>query len=98
MRAAACSSARAWPGASSGLTVLGTAILGPGLPAMQAHFKDVPGAEFLVPLTMTVPMLMMAGLSVFEGKLADRIGASASSSPRPCSTRWWGRHRCTCRR
>lgn len=59
---------------TSGLTVLVTAILGPSLPAMQAHFKDVPGAEFLVPMTMTAPMLMMAGFSVFAGELADRIG------------------------
>lgn len=59
---------------TSGLTVLVTAILGPSLPAMQAHFADVPGAEFLVPLTMTAPMLMMAGLSVFAGELADRFG------------------------
>ncbi|MBE2245006.1 MAG: MFS transporter [Burkholderiaceae bacterium] len=59
---------------TSGLTVLVTAILGPSLPAMQAHFKDVPGAEYLVPLTMTAPMLMMAGLSVFAGELADRFG------------------------
>jgi MFS family permease len=59
---------------TSGLTVLVTAILGPSLPAMQAHFKDVPGADFLVPLTMTAPMLMMAGLSVFAGELADRLG------------------------
>lgn len=59
---------------TSGLTVLVTAILGPSLPAMQAHFKDVPGADYLVPLTMTAPMLMMAGLSVFVGELADRFG------------------------
>jgi MFS family permease len=59
---------------TSGLTVLVTAILGPSLPAMQAHFADVPRADFLVPLTMTAPMLMMAGLSVFAGELADRFG------------------------
>lgn len=59
---------------TSGLTVLVTAILGPSLPAMQAHFADVPGADYLVPLTMTAPMLMMAGLSVFAGELADRLG------------------------
>ncbi|MEK8052838.1 MFS transporter [Ideonella sp. DXS22W] len=59
---------------TASLTVLVTAILGPSLPAMQAHFKDVPGADFLVPLTMTAPMLMMAGLSVFVGELADRVG------------------------
>lgn len=59
---------------TSGLTVLATAILGPSLPMMQAHFADVPGADYLVPLTMTVPMLVMALLSVFIGMLADRIG------------------------
>jgi MFS family permease len=59
---------------TSGLTVLVTAILGPSLPAMQAYFKDVPGADYLVPLTMTAPMLMMAGLSIFVGELADRFG------------------------
>lgn len=59
---------------TASLTVLVTAILGPSLPAMQAHFKDVPGADYLVPLTMTAPMLMMAGLSVFVGELADRFG------------------------
>lgn len=57
-----------------GLTVLVTAVLGPSLPAMQAHFAGVPGADFLVPLTMTAPMLMMAVLSVFAGELADRFG------------------------
>jgi MFS family permease len=59
---------------TSGLTVLVTAILGPSLPAMQAHFQNVPGADYLVPLTMTAPMLMMAGLSIFVGELADRVG------------------------
>lgn len=59
---------------TSGLTVLVTAILGPSLPEMQAHFKDVPGADYLVPLTMTAPMLMMAALSIFAGELADRLG------------------------
>ena len=57
-----------------GLTVLVTAVLGPSLPAMQAHFAQVPGADFLVPLTMTAPMLTMAGISIFAGELADRIG------------------------
>lgn len=59
---------------TSGLTVLVTAVLGPSMPAMQAHFAGVPGADYLVPLTMTAPMLMMAFLSVFAGELADRFG------------------------
>ena len=59
---------------TSGLTVLVTAILGPSLPAMQAYFANVSGADYLVPLTMTAPMLMMAALSVLAGELADRVG------------------------
>lgn len=59
---------------TSGLTVLVTAILGPSLPLMQQHFADVPNADYLVPLTMTVPMLMMAIFSIFIGLLSDRIG------------------------
>jgi len=59
---------------TGGLTVLVTAILGPSMPQMQAHFAGVAGADYLVPLTLTAPMLMMAVLSVFAGELADRFG------------------------
>ncbi|MBS0399876.1 MAG: MFS transporter [Proteobacteria bacterium] len=59
---------------TSGLTTLVTAVLGPVLPQMQAHFSDVPRAEYLVPLTLTVPMLMMALLSIVAGALSDRYG------------------------
>jgi MFS family permease len=59
---------------TSSLSVLVTAILGPSLPAMQAHFANVPGVDYMVPLTMTAPMLMMALLSIFAGALADRVG------------------------
>lgn len=59
---------------TSGLTVLVTAILGPSLPAMQAHFAQVPGADYLVPMTLSAPMLTMAVLCVFAGELADRWG------------------------
>lgn len=59
---------------TSGLSVLVTALLGPSLPLMQQHFADVPGVDYLVPLTMAVPMLMMALLSVFVGLLSDRVG------------------------
>jgi MFS family permease len=57
-----------------GLTTLVTAILGPVLPKMQAHFSGVAGVDYLVPLTVTVPMLMMALLSVIAGALSDRFG------------------------
>jgi MFS family permease len=59
---------------TSGLSTLVTAVLGPSMPKMQAHFAAAPMADFLVPLTMTVPLLTMAVLSIFIGSLADRIG------------------------
>ena len=59
---------------TSGLSTLVTAVLGPSLPKMQAHFADVPDADFWVPLSMTVPMLVMAVLSIVMGGLADRFG------------------------
>jgi MFS family permease len=59
---------------ASGLTVLATAVLGPSLPKMQAYFSAVPRVDYIVPLTMTSPMLMMALLSIFAGGLADRFG------------------------
>jgi MFS family permease len=59
---------------TSGLTTLATAVLGPSLPKMQAYFAATPRAEYWVPLAMTVPMLVMAILSIFAGALADRIG------------------------
>ncbi len=61
----------------SSLSVLVTAILGPTLPQMQEHFKDAPNADYLVPLTMTAPMLMMAVFSIGAGALSDRIGRKA---------------------
>jgi MFS family permease len=59
---------------TSGLTTLVTAVLGPSLPKMQAHFAAAAAADYLVPLTMTVPMLVMALLSILMGSLADRLG------------------------
>ena len=59
---------------TSGLTSMVTAVLGPSLPKMQAHFAGVANADYWVPLTLTVPMLVMAALSVFAGALSDRIG------------------------
>jgi MFS family permease len=59
---------------SCGLTTLVTAILGPVLPKMQAHFAGVAQVDYFVPLTLTVPMLMMALLSIIAGALSDRFG------------------------
>src|ERR1700681_3825365 len=59
---------------TSGLTSMVTAVLGPSLPKMQAHFAGVANADYWVPLSLTVPMLVIALLSVFAGALSDRIG------------------------
>lgn len=56
------------------LSVLVTAILGPSLPKMQAHFASVPRAMELVPLTMTIPLLIMTFFCFFAGLISDKIG------------------------
>lgn len=56
------------------LPVLGAVLLAPVLPRMQAHFADVPGAAVLVPLSLTLPALVVAVLAPFAGLMADRFG------------------------
>jgi MFS family permease len=60
--------------ASAGLSSLATAVLGPSLPKMQEYFRFAPNAEYLVPFSLTAPMLVMACLSVFVGLAADKFG------------------------
>jgi len=59
---------------TSGLSVMVTAVLGPSLPKMQAHFGAVANADYWVPISLTIPMLVMACLSIFAGALSDKIG------------------------
>jgi len=59
---------------SAGLSSLATAVLGPSLPKMQEYFRFAADAEYLVPFTLTAPMLVMACLSVFVGLAADKYG------------------------
>lgn len=59
---------------TASLTVMVVALIGPSLPLMEQHFRDVPNVSYWVPMTMTVPMLTMAFCSVFIGMLSDRIG------------------------
>jgi len=56
------------------LTVMVAAILGPSLPNMQKYYAGVPGVDYLVPLTVTAPMLAMTIVSVLVGYVADRVG------------------------
>ncbi|WP_236643153.1 hypothetical protein [Actinoplanes utahensis] len=41
--------------AGSCLSVLGAVLIAPVLPQMTGHFADVPGADVLVPIVLTVP-------------------------------------------
>lgn len=56
------------------MSVLAVVLIAPILPKMQAHFAAVPQAEFLVPMSLTAPGLVIAILSLFVGALADRVG------------------------
>ena len=59
---------------SVGVSVLVTAVLGPSLPQMQAHFSELQNADYLTGLNMTIPMLVMACFCVFAGAISDRFG------------------------
>jgi MFS family permease len=56
------------------LPVLGAVLLAPVLPRMQSHFGGNPQAAALVPLSLTVPALMIALLAPFAGRIVDRFG------------------------
>lgn len=56
------------------LPVLGSVLLAPVLPRMQDHFEATAGADALVPITLTVPALMIGVLAPFAGRFVDRFG------------------------
>ncbi|MEE9163652.1 MAG: MFS transporter [Thermoplasmata archaeon] len=58
----------------STLVVLAGTVLAPGLPEMAVAFQDVPNAEFLVRLTLTIPALFIALGAPLAGFLLDRWG------------------------
>lgn len=58
----------------STLTVMSGATIAPSLPAMQAHFVDVPGADYWVRLALTIPALFIALGAPFVGIIIDRLG------------------------
>lgn len=59
--------------AASCLSVLGAVLLAPVLPQMAQEFADVPGAELLVPVVLTVPSLIIGLTAPFAGFIVDRI-------------------------
>lgn len=60
--------------ACSCLPILGTALVAPVLPRIQAHFADVPSVAVLVPVSLTLPALVIALLAPFVGVIVDRVG------------------------
>lgn len=60
--------------AVSSLTVMAGTPIAPALPELTAHFHDVPNAEFLVKLILTLPGFFIAALAPFMGVIADRFG------------------------
>ncbi|WP_260860031.1 MFS transporter [Streptomyces cupreus] len=60
--------------AGSCLPILGAVLIAPVLPKMRDHFADVPGADALVPMALTVPALSLALLAPFAGVVVDRLG------------------------
>lgn len=46
----------------------------PNLPQLFRHFAAVPNADFLVPLIITIPSVLIAMLSPISGIIADRFG------------------------
>lgn len=55
-------------------TVLAATIISPILPDMAMAFEDVPNADFLVRLTLTMPALFIAIAAPFIGVLLDKWG------------------------
>ncbi len=58
----------------SAMTVLAGATIAPALPEMSLAFQDIPNADFLVRLLLTVPALFTAIGAPFSGLLLDRWG------------------------
>lgn len=56
------------------LSTMAIILLAPILPQLQAQFADAPGAEYLVPMILTVPALCVALLSPVAGILGDYFG------------------------
>ena len=56
------------------LPILGAVLLAPALPAMQDHFGEDGAAKALVPLSLTVPALMIALLAPVAGRIVDLFG------------------------
>jgi MFS family permease len=59
---------------TSTLTVMAGATIAPSLPALQAHFADVPNVDYLARFVLTLPALFVASCSPLAGYIIDRFG------------------------
>jgi len=60
--------------AGSCLPIMGVLLIAPILPDIQRHFSGVPGVEYLVRITLTIPALLIAILALFAGAVVDVLG------------------------
>lgn len=60
--------------AGSCLPIMGGLLIAPILPEIQAHFSGVPGVEYLAPIALTIPALLIAILAPFAGAIVDALG------------------------
>ncbi len=58
----------------SSLTIMSVITISPALPQMASDFSEVPRAEFLVKLVLTIPALFIAVVSPIAGRLIDKYG------------------------
>lgn len=58
----------------SALATMAIVVLLPVLPLMLAHFSDLPGAEYRVPMLLTIPSACLVVAAPIAGWIADRVG------------------------
>lgn len=56
------------------MSVLASVVIAPVLPQMQDYFSATPNVEFMVPMALTAPGLVIALCSMVVGVIADRTG------------------------
>ncbi|WP_180762758.1 MFS transporter [Helicobacter sp. 12S02232-10] len=59
---------------TTSMTVLGSVVIAPSLPALQSHFQNIAGIDFLSKLVLTLPALFVMLFSPLSGYLLDRYG------------------------
>lgn len=59
---------------TTSMTILGSVVISPSLPALEQHFSDVSNIGFLSKLVLTLPAFFVMIFSPIAGILADRYG------------------------